>query len=449
VVPGLTNLQRGETTFALPPKKKHKIDHIVIVVQENRSLNNLFYDYPNAQTKKSGKDSKGQMIKLQPIGLATRWDITHNEQGFLAACHGHGPIPGTNCRMDGFDKEGWQCDTAGYPKCPIKYPPYSYVPHDEILPYLTMAQQYVLASQMYTSNFDASSYVSHQYIIAGQAGQTLNYPLANWGCPGGKHDTIPWIKVNPPRQYGGTIRDCFDYKTLGDELDKKGDTWAFYANSLGTAVSKTCGKGTDGPAYVEHGIWSSYQAVSHICYGPDWDNDIITPPQQFLTDVKGGMLRDVTWITPTCANSDHPGCDSDTGPSWVASVVNAVGKSKFWKSTVIFIFWDDYGGFYDSFPPKYLDYDGLGIRVPLLIVSPYAKKGFVSHTRYEHGSILRFIEDRFGLAQLAATDKRATSPALDCFDFSKPPRKFVPIKSKYDESFFLHQPPDYRPPDTN
>ena len=89
------------------------------------------------------------------------------------------------------------------------------------------------------------------------------------------------------------------------------------------------------------------------------------------------------------------------------------------------------------------------MRIPLLIVSPYAKKGFVSHVHYEHGSILRFIEDRFGLAQLAESDKRATSPALDCFDFSKPPRKFVPIKSKYNESFFLHQPPDYRPPDTN
>jgi phospholipase C len=325
------------------------------------------------------------------------------------------------------------------------------VPHDEILPYLTMAQQYVLASQMYASNFDASSYVSHQYIIAGQAAQTLNYPLANWGCPGGKPDTIPWIKVNPPRKYGGTIRDCFNYETLGDELDKKGDTWAFYANPLGPPSNgaKTCGKRLLGDAYAERGIWSSYQAVKHICYSKDWDKDVFDPPSKFLTDVKGGMLRNVTWITPTCKTSDHPGCNSDQGPSWVASVVNAVGKSKFWKSTVIFIFWDDYGGFFDPFPPKYRDYDGLGMRIPLLIVSPYAKKGYVSQVHYEHGSILRFVEDRFGLAQLAATDKRATSPALDCFDFSKPPRKFVPIKSKYDESFFLHQPPDYRPPDTN
>ena len=88
---------------------------------------------------------------------------------------------------------------------------------------------------------------------------------------------------------------------------------------------------------------------------------MINPPSQFLVDVKGGSLRDVTWITPTCANSDHPGCDSDTGPSWVTSVVNAIGESQFWSSTAIFIFWDDYGGFYDQEAPKYLDYDGLGL----------------------------------------------------------------------------------------
>jgi phospholipase C len=85
----------------------------------------------------------------------------------------------------------------------------------------------------------------------------------------------------------------------------------------------------------------------------------------------------------------------------------------------------------------------------MLIISPYAKQGWVSQVHYEHGSILKFIEDRFGLARLAASDKRANSPEQDCFDFSKPPRKFVPIKSKYPESYFLQASPDDRPPDTD
>ena len=93
-----------------------------------------------------------------------------------------------------------------------------------------------------------------------------------------------------------------------------------------------------------------------------------------------------------------PAALPNTGPDWVASLVNAVGESKYWSSSAIFIFWDDYGGWYDHVAPAMVDYDGLGFRVPMLIISPYAKKGYISNVQYEHGSILRFVEDQFGLA---------------------------------------------------
>jgi phospholipase C len=433
-----------------------KIDHIVIIVQENRSFNNLFYGFPGAKTVKYGLDSKNQKIELKPLGLSSSWDLEHNHEGFELACNGTGSIPGTDCRMNGFDKESKTCGPGGTTgPCPIKYPQYSYAQHRETAPYFSMAKQYVLADEMFASNFDTSSYVSHQYIIAGQAGATVDYPLGgNWGCPGGVTDKLwtLWTSGSRERTFKpqkDQVRACFNYKTLADELDAKGLTWAFYANPLGVGGGgKACGSKA-GPAYVERGIWSSYQAVQQICYGPDWNNDIVTPPNQFLTDVGNGSLRHVTWITPTCASSDHPGCKPDTGPSWVASVVNAIGESPYWKSTAIFLFWDDYGGFYDPEPPALVDYDGLGMRVPLVIISPYAKKGWVSHVHYEHGSILKFIEDRFGLARLAQSDARAKSPEADCFDFSQPPRTFVPIKSPYDGNYFLHQPLDFQPPDTN
>ena len=172
---------------------------------------------------------------------------------------------------------------------------------------------------------------------------------------------------------------------------------------------------------------------------------MICPQTDFFSYVHRGNLPSVSWVTPTCANSDHAGCDSATGPKWVASLVNAIGKSQYWKSTAIFIFWDDPGGWYDHVPPKMLDYDGLGYRIPMLVVSPYAKKDYVSHVGYEHGSVLRFIEDRFGLQPLSATDKRAVSPALDCFDFGQAPRAFAPIPSTMSERDFLRQPPDPRP----
>ncbi|HEX3671727.1 MAG TPA: alkaline phosphatase family protein, partial [Candidatus Cybelea sp.] len=363
-----------------------KIDHVVIIVQENRSFNDLFYGFPGAKTAKYGLDSNNQKIELQPLPLSQSWDLQHNSQGFELACNGTGTIPGTDCQMNGFDQEYWGCNKPSAKKCPIKYPPYSYVRRTDVAPYLSMARQYVLADEMYTSNFDTSSYVSHQYIIAGQAHETVDYPLnGNWGCPGGPTDKIWTLWTDGPKERTykpskDQLIVCFDYNTLGDELDGKGYSWAFYANPLGVGgPGKYCGTKV-GPAYGERGIWSSYQAVKHICYGPDWDKDIITPPTQFLTDVGNGELRDVTWITPTCAASDHPGktCVPDTGPSWVASVVNAIGKSKLWKSTAIFLFWDDYGGFYDAEKPQLVDYDGLGIRVPLVIISPYAKKGWVS-----------------------------------------------------------------------
>ncbi len=238
--------------------------------------------------------------------------------------------------------------------------------------------------------------------------------------------------VNQQRQIQGSQQVCFDNNTLGDELDTAGISWGFYTANLN-------GDGN---------IWSAYQAIRHIRYGNDWKTDIITPQTQFITDVSSGNMRTVSWVTPTCENSDHAGCGANKGPSWVTSLVNAVGESKYWKSTVIFVFWDDYGGWYDPVAPQMLDYDGLGMRIPLLVISPYAKKGYVSHVPYEHGSMLKFIEDQFGLPRLAQADARANSVDPDCFNFKRQPRKFVPIGSPLGIDYFMHQPIDHRPPDT-
>jgi len=406
-----------------------KIKHIVILVQENRSLNDLFYGFPHARTVSYGYDSKDNKIELRPLSLATWWDIDHSASSFIRACDGSGSIPGTNCRMNGFDLEPVGCG-MGHPSCPFTDPQYSFVPHSETKPYFDIASQYVLADEMYASNFDASSFVSHQYIIAGQAQSSINYPVSLWGCPGGPGDTIG--TVGQQRQFPtGYETVCWDPTTLGDELDKARVSWAFYTATI---------KG-------DEGIWSAYQAINHIYNGPDWSKDVLTPQTQFFDDVSNGKLRSVSWITPTWENSDHAGNKSTTGPSWVASVVNAIGQSKYWNSTALFIFWDDYGGWYDPKPPAYVDYDGLGVRIPMLIVSAYAKKGGVSHVHYEHGSILKFVEDTFGLARLAPSDTRANSPARDAFNFKDPPRPFVRINSPYGEGYFKRQPTDHRVPD--
>ncbi len=436
-------------------KAHGKIQHVIIVVQENRSFNNLFYGYPGATTSKYGYDEEGNKIELLPVTLATTWDLQHNAAGFFASCNGTGQVPGTNCQMNGFDQQTWTCDQPSQPPCPNKNPPYSYVPQSEIKPYLDMANQYVLADEMFASDFDTSSFESHQYIIAGvNPEHSANYPETIWGCPGGQQDKIDELldnrKILRDRSTKDTLFPCWDPTTLADELDAAGLTWAFYAAPVSGMPSLNCGTGArDGRSGGDSGIWSAYQAIRHICYGADWNNDVITPPSQFLTDVASGKLRNVTWVTPTYKNSDHGGSGSSTGPSWVASIVNAVGESQYWDSSAIFVFWDDSGGWYDPVAPAYVDNDGLGFRLPLLIISPYAKEGVVSHVHFEHGSILKFVEDQFGLARLAQSDARAKSPGPCCFNFKKAPRKFTPIQAPYDRRYFESQALDGRPPDDN
>lgn len=423
--------QPAQAQFEHPTGWRSKIQHVVIIVQENRSFNNLFYGFPGAKTASYGYDSHGQKVTLKPVTIATSWDVEHAADGFFKACDGKGKYPGTQCRMDGFDREIIGCGGSGQPRCPIKYPEYSYVPHSQTAPYFAMAKQYVLADEMFASNFDASSFVSHQYIISGRSEKAIDYPTSLWGCPGGPSDQVGM--VNLQRQYPvGYEQPCWDPTTLGDELDKAGLTWAYFAP----------------PINHGDGIWSAYQAINHIYNGPDWSKDVFSPSTQFFTELSNGDFRSVTWIVPTFTNSDHPGNDSKTGPSWVTSLVNAIGESPYWDSTAIFVFWDDYGGFFDPAPPTKVDFDGLGLRIPMLIISPYAIRGKVSHVHYEHGSILRFVEDVFGLPRLAASDTRANSPEKDAFNFYQLPRKFQPFQAPYDRRYFQSQPIDYRPPDS-
>jgi phospholipase C len=161
-----------------------KIKHVVIIIQENRSFNNLFMDYPGAKTRKYGYLSSGKKVTLEPIPLEADDLPGYSLQAFLTQCDGTGSIPGTDCRMDGFNKVAWTCPPSN--KCLFPYVPYAYVPQTETAIYWNLAKQYVLADQMYASNLDESSFISHQYIIAAQAMKAFNWPdSSDWGCEGG------------------------------------------------------------------------------------------------------------------------------------------------------------------------------------------------------------------------------------------------------------------------
>ncbi len=192
-------------------------------------------------------------------------------------------------------------------------------------------------------------------------------------------------------------------------------------------------------------LWSSFDAIPGVRFGPDWEN-VVSPSARVLDDIRHGDLGAVTWIIPDWQNSDHPLSRTTNGPSWITSIVNEVGRSRFWRDTAIVVVWDDSGGWYDHVPPPRVDFNGLGVRVPLLVISPYAKRGHVSHRRYEFGSILRLAEGAFGLEPLAASDNRAAD-LTDCFDFTQGPRSFTPLVSPRNSRFFLSQRPSHISPD--
>jgi phospholipase C len=137
-------------------------------------------------------------------------------------------------------------------------------------------------------------------------------------------------------------------------------------------------------------------------------------------------LPGVAWVVPTAAESDHATGNNGSGPAWVATVVNAIGKSKYWNDTAIFVTWDDWGGWYDHVAPEQYNSYELGLRVPLIVISPYARPKYVSHVQHEFGSLLRFTEETFNLPSLGATDTRADD-LRDMFDWAQKPLRFTPI----------------------
>ncbi len=217
---------------------------------------------------------------------------------------------------------------------------------------------------------------------------------------------------------------------MADTLDAKGVSWKYYAPSIGSGSGQ---------------LWSTFGAIDKVYNGPDWKK-VVSPEATVLTDITSGNLPAVSWVIPDNANSDHDGSGSDTGPSWVAAVVNTIGQSKYWDSTAIVVLWDDWGGYYDNVPPPQKDFMGLGIRVGCIVISPYAKPRTVVHTEYEFGSILKYIEGTFGLPSLGYTDSRATS-LYYAFDYHQRRIAFKVIPAKYPPSYFKGQRPSGLPPD--
>jgi phospholipase C len=183
------------------------------------------------------------------------------------------------------------------------------------------------------------------------------------------------------------------------------------------------------PSQGESGyIWSALDGIAHIRLTDLWTQHV-APTAQFVDDAMNGTLPAVSWVVVNAAQSEHPPASVCVGENWTVQQVNAVMLGANWESTAIFLTWDDFGGFYDHEPPPVVDNFGFGPRVPLLVISPWAKSGFIDHTILEFSSVLKLIEERFDLDALTERDEDSAE-LIDVFDFKHGPRAPVILQTR-------------------
>jgi phospholipase C len=439
--------------------------HIVVVVQENRTPDNLFYAlcaFPelcsttptpfqyNIQTRNwVDKSAAGGVIQPLTVELANAYDLNHAHQAFQQQCN----LSATTkaCSMDG----GAEVSCTG--TCPTQ-PSFRYVDNSTGIldPYLDLIKQYGWANYMFQTN-QGPSFPAHQFIFGGTSAPTaaddaagifadsnVDSETAIAGCIAAAEATVSLVST--VKLADEFIYPCFQHDTMPDVLPAS-VTWRYYASAAGS-------------------IWTAPNAIQHICQpsaptggeceGAKWKDNVDLASADVLKDISSCTLRNLSWVTPTGQNSDHADVNTGGGPDWVASIVNAIGGSSckdadgksYWESTAILITWDDWGGWYDHEPPTILpqpqgDYQ-YGFRVPLIVVSAYTPH-MIDNTRYDFGSILRFIEHNFGVTEgaLNFADERANNSLTDFFDLRLLPRPFATISTTRDAEFFIN---DKTPP---
>jgi phospholipase C len=418
---------RGASISTTPPPPA-KIQHVVVVFQENRTPDNLFQD-PNliargADIVQSGTNSLGQTIPLTPLALAGNYSPDHSHSSFVKMYDGG--------KMDGADKIPVHC-APNVTGCPPPHPQFASVSPPDVAPYFQLAEQYTFADRMFQTN-QGPSFPAHQFIISGTSAPTTKSNLfaaenpngvGNAGCIAPTGEFV--FMIDPSGDESSRQYPCFEHPTLTDLLDAKQISWRYYAPSAGSIWT--------GPNAIQH--ICAPDATGTVCMGLDWANNVILHQTQVLTDIVNRQLPAVSWVIPNGQASDHPAANDGSGPSWVASIVNAIGSSPYWSNTAIFIAWDDWGGWYDHVAPKVINSYEYGFRVPLIVVSPFARPGYVSHVTHDFGSILKFIEKVYNLPSLGYADAPADDLS-DCFDFSQTPLTFQTITAQFDANHFLN-----------
>ena len=369
-----------------------KIQHIIFIIKENRTFDSYFGTFPGADGAISGRTSNGTPVPLTPTPDRLPADLGHSWRDASRAVAGG--------KMDSFDlvRNG---NLSGVML------PYTQMRAEDIPNYFAYAHNFVLADRMFSS-MSAASFPNHLFTVAAESGGAIGNPKQErWGCDADADESVEVVNSR-----GEITRQppCFDFQTLADRMEAAGVSWKYYAPRRGE------------PGYK----WSTLDAIKHLRFSSLWAKKVV-PDGQFGEDARHGRLPAVSWLVTGDA-SEHPPMSTCVGENWTVDQLNALMEGPDWASTAVFLTWDDFGGFYDHVPPPVLDKFALGPRVPLLIISPYARKGMVTHTQYEFSSFLAFVEKRFRLLPLSERDRQAND-MLDSFDFNQEPLSPLILKT--------------------
>jgi phospholipase C len=383
------------TASVVAEETRWPIKRVIYLMMENRSYDNLFGRYPGGEGTTVGV-KYGREVPLMRCPHWLPGDIPHDRAAHLNDVNGGS--------YDGFGNGQFGDPWA-----------YSQFAERDVPGYWQMAKDYVLCDRFFSS-VGGPSYPNHLFFVGGQSGGALDNPenilvrqdgpgrnFKSWGCDAYGDDVF--VLVNDDKGNLTKHDSCFDFTTVPEQLETAGVSWAYYSAS----------------PYESGYFWNALNAIEGVFHTDLWRPERIRPVDRLVRDIKAGALPSVTWATPRFEFSDHPPESTCFTHNWVADVVNAITESEGWDHTALFLTWDEWGGMYDHVPPPTVDDIGLGFRIPMLVVSPFAKKGYVDDAEGEFSTPLKFIEDNWGLDHLTPRIER-THNFEHVFDFAKNPR---------------------------
>ncbi len=384
------------------------IKHVVIVVKENHTFDNYFGSFPGAEGTTTCKKSDGSTFTCPHAPDKTPRDMSHAHESGITDWNGG--------KMDGWDK----VDSSTQNGDDLAYAQYQ---ESDIPNYWQYARTFTLGDHFF-SEMIGPSFPGHIAVLTAQAGWAVGNPSTTgpyWGCDQLGSATIP-VEDQSTCQVKNVF-PCFDIPSVPDILPS-GTDWKFYGTNF----------------YILPEVWSMFDGVKKIRNGPGWSK--VVTADNFEKDIDAGTLPAVTWLVNQDLADEHPNvggvCD---GENWTVTKLNKLMTSKYWADTAVLFTMDDFGGWYDHVPPprqygcdKTHPY-GLGFRLPLIVISPYAKPGYVFKEVAEHASIVRFIEKVFDIKTTlhdldpAAQDAQAND-LLNAFDFTQKPLPPLVLKTR-------------------